>query len=114
MANRRGAGALGLAAAAVGLLVAAVGALVAVITVTMARRVVTPSLTRPEDERIISVDLASAEVVLAASDETRMRARDSLAAGELSLRAWLADGFWLGLSQTGFFAHSAIMRRACR
>ncbi len=78
MANRRGAGALGLAAAAVGLLVAAVGALVAVITVTMARRVVTPSLTRPEDERIISVDLASAEVVLAASDETRMRGRYGL------------------------------------
>lgn len=40
-------------------------------------------------------------------EDTRMRARDSLAAGELSLRAWLADGFWLGLSQTGFFAHSA-------
>lgn len=78
MANRRGAGALGLAAAAVGLLVAAVGALVAVITVTMARRVVTPSLTRPEDERIISVDLASGEVVLAASDETRMRGRYGL------------------------------------
>jgi alpha-beta hydrolase superfamily lysophospholipase len=78
MANRRRAGVLGIAAAAVGLLAAAVGATAAVIAVTMARRVVTPPITRPEEERIISVDLASEEVVLAASDETRMRGRYGL------------------------------------
>ncbi|WP_173924188.1 S9 family peptidase [Agromyces sp. Marseille-P2726] len=75
MGSRRGAGPIGIAAAAVGLLAAAVGATAAVITVTMARRVVTPPITRPEDERVVSVDLASEEVVLAASDETRMRGR---------------------------------------
>ena len=76
MGRRTGAiGALGLAAAAVGLLTAAVGAVAAIITVTYARRVVTPSATRPDDERIVSVDLAAGELVLGASDETRMRGR---------------------------------------
>lgn len=75
MGRRNGAGVLGIAAAAVGLLTAIVGTAVGVIAVVMARRVVTPPLTRPEDERIIAVDLASEEVVLAASDETRMRGR---------------------------------------
>ena len=71
----RGTGAIGFAAAAVGLLAAAVGATAAIITVTMARRVVTPPTTKPEEERIVAVDLASGEVVLAASDETRMPGR---------------------------------------
>jgi uncharacterized protein len=68
-------GVIGVAAAAVGLLAAAVGATAAIITVVYARRVVTPPVTKPEDERIAAVDLASGEVVLAASDETRMRGR---------------------------------------
>ena len=56
MGRRTGAvGTLGLAAAAVGLLTAAVGATAAIITVTYARRVVIPSATRPEDERIGTV-----------------------------------------------------------
>lgn len=76
MGRRTGAfGTLGLAAAAVGLLTAAVGAVAAIITVTYARRVVIPLATRPEDERIVSVDLAAGELVLGASDETRMRGR---------------------------------------
>ncbi|KRE23639.1 S9 family peptidase [Agromyces sp. Soil535] len=68
-------GVIGVAAAAVGLLAAAVGATAAIATVVYARRVVTPPATKPEDERIAAVDLASGEVVLAASDETRMRGR---------------------------------------
>jgi alpha-beta hydrolase superfamily lysophospholipase len=76
MGRRTRAGAaIGIAAAAIGLLAAGVAAAAAVITVTMARRVVTPQTTRDEDERIIAVDLASEEIVLAASDETRMRGR---------------------------------------
>lgn len=76
MGRRTGAvGTLGLAAAAVGLLTATVGAVAAIITVTYARRVVIPPATRPEDERIVSVDLAAGELVLGASDETRMRGR---------------------------------------
>lgn len=68
-------GALGLAAAAVGLLAVAVGAAAAITTVAYARRVVTPPTTKPEDERIVAVDLPVGEVVLAASAETRMPGR---------------------------------------
>ena len=68
-------GALGLAAMAVGALTAAVAAAAAVITVTYARRVVTPPTVRPDEERIVGVDLAAGELVLAASDEARMRGR---------------------------------------
>ena len=76
MSRRTGAaGAIGIAAAAIGLLAGAVGTVAAVVTVAMARRVVIPPTTKPEDERILAVDLASGEVVLAASDETRMRGR---------------------------------------
>jgi hypothetical protein len=76
MSRRTGAaGAIGIAAAAIGLLAGAVGTIAAVVTVAMARRVVIPPTTKPEDERILAVDLASGEVVLAASDETRMRGR---------------------------------------
>ena len=76
MSRRTGAaGAIGIAAAAIGLLAGAVGTVAAVVTVAMARRVVIPPTTKPEDERILAVDLASGEVVLAATDETRMRGR---------------------------------------
>ena len=71
-------GTLGVAAVAVGMLTAAVAAAAAVITVAYARRVVIPPTTRPDEERIVGVDLAAGEVVLAASDETRMRGRYGL------------------------------------
>lgn len=67
-----------IAGTAIGLLAAAVGAVAAVTTVVMARRVVTPSTTRTEDVRILSVDLTRGEIVLAASAETRMPGRYGL------------------------------------
>ncbi|MDR6907430.1 alpha-beta hydrolase superfamily lysophospholipase [Agromyces sp. 3263] len=67
-----------IAGTAIGLLAAAVGAVAAVTTVVMARRVVTPSTTRTEDVRILSVDLPRGEIVLAASAETRMAGRYGL------------------------------------
>lgn len=67
-----------IAGTAIGLLAAAVGAVAAVTTVVMARRVVTPSTTRTEDVRILSVDLPRGEIVLAASAETRMPGRYGL------------------------------------
>jgi len=67
-----------IAGTAIGLLAAAIGAVAAVTTVVMARRVVTPPTTRTEDVRILSVDLPRGEVVLAASEETRMRGRYGL------------------------------------
>ncbi|GAA1816412.1 alpha/beta hydrolase family protein [Agromyces neolithicus] len=71
-------GPIGIAAAAAALLVAgaAVAATVAaVLTVVMARRVVTPPARREEDVRILEVDAAASEIVLADSDESRMRGR---------------------------------------
>ena len=76
MGRRMGArDAVGIAAAIVGLLAAGVAAAGAIIAVKFARRVVTPTAARDEDVRIAAVDLASGEVVLAASDESRMRGR---------------------------------------
>jgi uncharacterized protein len=66
---------LGIAAAAIGLLAAGVTAAGAIIAVKFARQVVTPQVNRVEDERVVAVDLARGEVVLAASDESRMRGR---------------------------------------
>ncbi|RZS66136.1 alpha/beta hydrolase family protein [Agromyces ramosus] len=92
MGRRTGAaGTIGIAATAIGLLAAVAGTVAAVITVTMARRVVTPQATRPEEERIVAVDLASREVVLAASDETRMRGRYGLWFDHESGHARLGD-----------------------
>ncbi len=76
--STRAVGTLGVAAVAVGMLTAAVAAAAAVVTVAYARRVVIPPTTRPDEERIVGVDLAAGEVVLAASDETRMRGRYGL------------------------------------
>jgi alpha-beta hydrolase superfamily lysophospholipase len=76
MGRRTGArDAVGIAAAAIGLLAAGVAAAGAIIAVKFARQVVTPTTARDEDVRIAAVDLASGEVVLAASDESRMRGR---------------------------------------
>ncbi len=79
MGRRTGAGAvIGIAAGAVGLLAAAVGIIAGAITIVMARRVVIPVRGRPDDVRIHTVDLPSGEVVLEASDESRMRGRYGL------------------------------------
>ena len=79
MGRRAGAvGTLGVAAVAVGMLTAAVAAVAAGVTVVYARRVVIPSPIRPDEERIVGVDLAAGVVALAASDETRMRGRYGL------------------------------------
>ncbi len=79
MGRRSGAGtAFGIAAGAVGLLAAAVGITAGAITIVMARRVVTPVSARPDDVKIHAVDLASGEVVLEATDETRMPGRYGL------------------------------------
>ena len=92
MGRRTGAaGTIGIAATAIGLLAAAAGTVAAVITVRMARRVVMPRTTKPEEERIVAVDLASGEVVLAASDETRMRGRYGLWFDRESGHARLGD-----------------------
>ena len=76
MGRRNGrAGVIGIAAGAVGLLLAAVGAGIAVITVIFARRVVTPPTTQDEGERIVSVDRARGELVLATSEPALWRGR---------------------------------------
>ena len=92
MGRRTGAaGTIGIAATAIGLLAAAAGTVAAVITVRMARRVVMPRTINPEEERIVAVDLAGGEVVLAASDETRMRGRYGLWFDHESGHARLGD-----------------------
>lgn len=70
--------AVGITAAAVGLLTAGVAAAGAIIAVRFARKVVIPPVVREEDVRIVAVDLPRGEVVLAASDESRMRGRYGL------------------------------------
>lgn len=79
MSRRTGAReAVGIAAAAIGLLAAGVTTAAAIIAVKFARQVVTPSAVRDDDVRIVAVDLPSREVVLGASDESRMQGRYGL------------------------------------
>lgn len=82
---------VGIAAAAIGLLTAVVAAASAFVVVKYARKVVTPPATRDEDIRITAVDLPSSEVVLAASDESRMRGRYGLWFARESGHARLGD-----------------------
>jgi len=97
MGRRTGTGAaIGIAAGAVGLLAAAVGVTAGTITIVMARRVVTPAGGRPDDVRIHAVDLHSGEIVLEATDDSRMRGRYGLwfdrDAGHARLGEVLEDG----------------------
>jgi uncharacterized protein len=79
MSRRTGAlEAVGIATAAIGMLAVGVAAAGAIIAVRFARKVVTPTVVREEDVRIVAVDLLIGEVVLAASDESRMRGRYGL------------------------------------
>jgi alpha-beta hydrolase superfamily lysophospholipase len=79
MGRRTGAGAvIGIAAGAAGLLAAAVGIAAGAVTIVMARRVVTPVRGRPDDVRIHAVDLASGEIVLEATDDSRKSGRYGL------------------------------------
>lgn len=97
MGRRTGAGAvIGIAAGALGLLAAAVGIAAGAVTIVMARRVVTPVSRRPDDVRIHAVDLASDEIVLEATDDSRMPGRYGLwferDAGHARLGDVLDDG----------------------
>ena len=67
-----------MAAVAAGLLTAAVAAAAAVTVVVFARKVVIPPAVREEDVRITAVDLPRGEIVLAASEESRMHGRYGL------------------------------------
>lgn len=79
MSRRTGArDAVAVAAAATGLLATGLAAVGAFIVVRFARKVVIPPAVREEDVRITAVDLPSGEIVLAASDESRMRGRYGL------------------------------------
>ncbi|MEV1129439.1 alpha/beta fold hydrolase [Agromyces sp. NPDC049794] len=69
---------VGLAAGAAALLAAGMAAVAAITVVRFARKVVIPPMVREEDVRITSVDLPRGEIVLAASDESRMRGRYGL------------------------------------
>lgn len=70
--------AVGIAAASLGLVAAGAAATAAIIAVRYARKVVIPSTVKEEDIRIAAVDLPGGEIVLAASDESRMRGRYGL------------------------------------
>ena len=79
MSRRAGVrGTVGVAAVAAGLLTAAVAAAAAVTVVVFARKVVIPPAVREEDVRITAVDLPRGEIVLAASEESRMHGRYGL------------------------------------
>lgn len=69
---------MGLAAGAAALLAAGIAAVAAITVVRFARKVVIPPMVREEDVRITSVDLPRGEIVLAASDDSRMRGRYGL------------------------------------